>query len=143
MIKHYIFEAATSTEAARIVQVFNEFYNNGKVLDKKKISNFKEEKKSVNIDDFELIKIIGRGNFGRVVLVRKKDNKKLYALKVLFKQELKRLNQVEHIKTEKLILSKHEHPFIVKMYYSFQSADKLYMVLEYVDGGELFFHLKR
>lgn len=97
----------------------------------------------VTINDFELIKIIGRGSFSRVVLVKKKGTNELLAMKVLLKTDLKKRNQVEHTNTEKRILSQYEHPFIVKMYYSFQSADKLYMCLEYVAGGELFFHLKR
>ena len=63
-------------------------------------------------------------------------------MKVLKKEELHRRNQVEHTNTEKRILSTLSNPFIVKMYYSFQSVDKLYMCLEYINGGELFFHLK-
>lgn len=103
----------------------------------------KSSKKRVSIHDFELIKILGRGSFSRVVLVRKKDSGQLYAMKILLKSELKRRNQVEHTNTERRILTNYSHPFIVKLYYSFQTQDKLYMCLEFVSGGELFYHLKR
>ena len=97
----------------------------------------------VSVHDFELIKILGRGSFSRVVLVKKKDSDKQYAMKILLKTELKKRNQVEHTNAERKILSNYKHPFIVKLYYSFQTQDKLYMCLEYVNGGELFYHLKR
>lgn len=102
------------------------------------------DKNKISIDHFELVKVLGKGSFSNVVLVKKKDdNNKLYAMKILNKLELKKRNQVEHTNTEKEILTKFSHPFIVKLYYSFQTQDKLYMCLEYVSGGELFYHLKR
>ncbi|PRP75317.1 protein kinase [Planoprotostelium fungivorum] len=94
-------------------------------------------------DDFELLTIIGKGSFGKVMQVRKKDDGKIFAMKVLRKEAVIARKQVTHTKAEKSILQKIQHPFIVKLHYAFQTADKLYMILDYINGGELFFHLKK
>jgi hypothetical protein len=79
----------------------------------------------VNIDDFELVRVIGKGSFGKVTLVRKKADNKLYAMKVLAKQNIIKRKQVEHTKTERNVLGKLNHPFIVKLHYAFQTEVKL------------------
>lgn len=99
--------------------------------------------KKVCIDDFDLLKVIGKGSFGKVMMVRKKDDNMIYAMKVLRKEAIIARKQVAHTKAEKSILQKIYHPFIVKLNYAFQTDEKLYMVLDYVNGGELFFHLKK
>jgi serine/threonine protein kinase len=98
---------------------------------------------SPSLDDFELLRLIGTGSFAKVLLVRHKDTGVLYAMKVLKKEELFRRNQIDHTKTERLILATLRHPFMVKLRYSFQTDHKLYMVLDFVRGGELFYHLRR
>lgn len=90
-----------------------------------------------------MISVIGKGSYGKVTLVKKKDNQKLYALKILKKSEIVRRNQVEHTMTERRILENIRHPFIVKMDYAFQSDSKLFFALEYCPGGELFFYLSQ
>lgn len=95
------------------------------------------------LDDFELLKVIGKGSYGKVTLVRKKDSKKLFAMKSLNKSNVKRRNQVEHTRTERRVLGRAKHPFIVHLHYAFQTSQKLYFVLDYCPGGELFFHLSR
>jgi len=97
----------------------------------------------VGLDDFELLKVIGKGSFGKVMLVRKKDSRAVWAMKVLNKKTIVARGEVEHTKSEKSILMKLRHPFLVSLHYSFQTADKLYFVMEYINGGELFFHLQR
>ena len=67
----------------------------------------------------------------------------LYAMKILRKSHLVRHRQIERTKTERKVLSVLDHPFIMKMYYAFQTTEKLYLVLDYCPGGELFFHLSR
>jgi len=94
-------------------------------------------------DDFELLTVIGKGSFGKVMQVRKKDDGKIYAMKVLRKEAIIARKQVTHTKAEKSILQKIQHPFIVQLHFAFQTKDKLYMILDYVNGGELFFHLKK
>lgn len=96
----------------------------------------------VTLEDFDLLAVIGKGSFGKVMQVRKKDNGKIYAMKVLTKKTIFERGEVEHTKAEKNILQKLCHPFLVNLNYSFQSADKLYFVMDYVNGGELFFHLQ-
>ena len=97
----------------------------------------------VGLEDFELIKVIGKGSFGKVLLVRKKRDTKLYAMKVLSKPNIVKRKQIEHTRTERRILGVINHPFIVKLHYAFQNEEKLYFILDYAAGGELFFHLSR
>ena len=88
-----------------------------------------------------MIKVIGKGSFGKVLLVRKRDNGLVYAMKVLRKENIIKRNQVEHTRTERHVLGYVRHPFIVGLNYAFQTSEKLYFVLDYCAGGELFFHL--
>jgi serine/threonine protein kinase len=97
----------------------------------------------ISKDDFEQIKLLGRGTFGKVLLVRKISSDKLYAMKILKKDLVKIKNQVDHTKTERKILEQIDHPFIVSLYYAFQDQKKLYLVTEFMQGGELFYHLRK
>lgn len=97
----------------------------------------------VGVEDFDLLNLVGKGSFGKVMQVRKKDNGKIYAMKVLDKKHILDHNEVEHTLAEKHILQKLHHPFLVNLNYSFQTEDKLYFILDYVNGGELFFHLQK
>lgn len=96
---------------------------------------------TVGLNDFEILKVIGKGSFGKVFQVKKTGENEIYAMKVLNKSVIKKKNQIEHTKTERNILGKIDHPFIVGMRYAFQTRDKLYFVLDYCPGGELFYHL--
>jgi len=95
------------------------------------------------VDDFTSLKLIGKGSYGKVFLVQKKDDQKIYAMKILKKKAMIKRNQVNHIKTERKIMELIDHPFIVKLIYAFQTAQKLYMVMDYCPGGELFYHIQR
>ncbi len=99
--------------------------------------------KKYGIEDFELMRVLGKGSFGKVFLVRLLETKQVYAMKVLKKSEVTRRKQVVHTKTERRIMGATDHPFIVTLRFAFQSDEKLYMVTDYCRGGELFFHLKR
>lgn len=98
---------------------------------------------NVTLQDFRMIQVIGRGSFGKVVLVGHKRTKKLYAMKILSKENIVRRKQVEHTRTERRVLGCTRHPFIVGLHYAFQTAHRLYFVLDYCPGGELFYHLSR
>jgi len=104
---------------------------------------FSKNNQKVTKDDFELLNVIGKGSFGKVMQVKKKDDNKIYAMKVLRKEAIIARKQVAHTRAEKSILQKIQHPFIVRLHYAFQTKDKLYMILDYINGGELFFHLKK
>ncbi|XP_043916048.1 serine/threonine-protein kinase Sgk1-like [Protopterus annectens] len=98
----------------------------------------------VKPSDFDYLKIIGKGSFGKVVLARHRDNGKYFAVKVLQKKMILKKKEQKHIMVERSVLLKNvKHPFLVGMHYSFQTADKLFFVLDYVNGGELFYHLQR
>jgi serine/threonine protein kinase len=124
-------------------------------------SSFSFADHQVGVEDFELIRVIGKGSFGKVTLVRKKTSGNLYAMKVLKKSHILKRKQIEHTKTERRVLGSMNHPFIVKLHYAFQVSaslsphlqlthravlqtnSKLFFVLDYAAGGELFFHLTR
>ena len=93
--------------------------------------------------DFDPLRCLGKGTFGTVLLVKQQTTGKLYAQKQFKKASLtvhKRL--IEQTKTERSILeSVNRHPFVVKLFYAFQDHEKLYLILEYAQGGELFTHL--
>merc|ERR1719230_1891886 len=95
------------------------------------------------LDDFLPVKVIGKGSYGKVMLVKHKDSETLYAMKMLRKDHIVKRNQIEHTKAERNVLEKVQHPFIVKLEYAFQTPKKLHMVLTFAQGGELFFHLSR
>lgn len=92
---------------------------------------------------FTRLKLLGRGGIGQVFLVRLKDTDKLYAMKVLTKEDMIVRNKVKRVMTEREILATANHPFIVTMYASFQTADRLCFVMEYCAGGEFFRVLQR
>lgn len=98
---------------------------------------------NVTLKDFVLIKVLGKGSFGKVMLVRKRDSGGIFAMKVLEKENIIRRNQVEHTRTERSVLGCVKNRFIVRMRFAFQTTKKLYFVLDYCPGGELFFHLGR
>jgi len=102
-----------------------------------------EKDSKVCLEDFDLLKVLGEGSFGKVFLVRKKDNKRLYAMKVLRKEYIAKRNQKFNTKTERELLQKMSCPFIIKLHYAFQTQDKLYMVMDFANGGELFTHLRK
>ncbi|KAM0050564.1 putative protein kinase AGC-Pl family [Helianthus debilis subsp. tardiflorus] len=100
-----------------------------------------EKVQSVGLEDFEVMKVVGQGAFGKVYQVRKKDNLEIYAMKVVRKDKIVEKNHAEYMKAERDILTKVDHPFIVQLRYSFQTKYRLYLVLDFVNGGHLFFQL--
>jgi len=103
------------------------------------------DKRDIRIDDFEVSTTLGTGTFGRVRQVKLKSDPThtVYALKMLKKTEILRLNQVDHIKSERAILEEISHPFLVNLKSSFQDSKYIYMLFEYISGGELFSRLRK
>ncbi|KAA0711351.1 Ribosomal protein S6 kinase alpha-5 [Triplophysa tibetana] len=100
----------------------------------------------VGIENFELLKVLGTGAYGKVFLVRKvsgHDSGKLYAMKVLKKATIvQKAKTTEHTRTERQVLEHiRQSPFLVTLHYAFQTETKLHLILDYVNGGELFTHL--
>lgn len=98
--------------------------------------------KRVGLQDFLIRKVIGRGSFGKVFLVEKKNSSEVYAMKSLRKDVIIDYDQVESTKLEKEILMQADHPFLVGMHYVFQTEQKIFFVMRFVRGGELFMHLR-
>ncbi|XP_025086392.1 serine/threonine-protein kinase 38-like isoform X2 [Pomacea canaliculata] len=91
----------------------------------------------LGVDDFESIKVIGRGAFGEVRLVQKRDTGHVYAMKILRKADMLEKDQVAHVRAERDILVEADHTWVVKMFYSFQDAQNLFLIMEFLPGGDL------
>ncbi|KAI0032048.1 kinase-like domain-containing protein, partial [Vararia minispora EC-137] len=103
-----------------------------------------KSKRALTPRDFEFLKLIGRGTFGRVFQVRKRDTKRIYAMKVLSKKEIIAKKEVAHTIGERKILQRSlESPFLVGLKFSFQTDSDLYLVTDFKSGGELFWHLQK
>uniref|UniRef100_A0A674NW68 non-specific serine/threonine protein kinase n=1 Tax=Takifugu rubripes TaxID=31033 RepID=A0A674NW68_TAKRU len=97
----------------------------------------------VTMHDFEYLKLLGKGTFGKVILVKEKATGHYYAMKILKKEVIVAKDEVAHTLTENRVLQNSKHPFLTGLKYSFQTHDRLCFVMEYANGGELFFHLSR
>lgn len=99
----------------------------------------------LTIEDFTITKYLGKGSYGKVLLVRKKNETRdrVYAMKILKKKNLIAMNEVEHVKTERKLMELINHPFIIKLKYAFQNKQRLYLVMDYCPGGELFYHIQK
>jgi len=96
----------------------------------------------LSIDDFELLKVLGQGAFGKVMQVQKKDTNRVYALKTVRKSKILSRPEITSPLVERSIHSRISHPFIIPLKFAFQSPEKLYFVLAFVNGGELLGHLR-
>ena len=95
------------------------------------------------LGDFEILRTLGTGSFGRVHLVQSKHNQRFYAIKVLKKAQVVKMKQVEHTNDERRMLSDVKHPFLITLWGTFQDWKSLYMVMDFVEGGELFTLLRK
>jgi len=91
----------------------------------------------LGVDDFDPIKVIGKGAFGEVRLVQKVDTGHVYAMKILRKADMVEKEQVAHVRAERDILVEADHQWVVKMFYSFQDPANLYLVMEFLPGGDM------
>jgi len=149
--------------------------NQGSLSDDE-FDDVKKENEGVGLDDFEVLKLVGQGAFGKVYQVRKKGTSEIYAMKVMRKDKVVEKNHAEYMKAERDILTKVDHPFVVQLRYSFQVGNchlcacslfpcsdainfavsflpvlithlfwqtkyRLYLVLDFINGGHLFFQL--
>lgn len=96
-----------------------------------------------SLTDFYIMRTLGTGSFGRVHLVRSVHNGRYYAMKVLKKHQVVKMKQVEHTNDERRMLKLVEHPFIIRMWGTFQDSKCLFMVMDYIEGGELFSLLRK
>ena len=95
------------------------------------------------LQDFTIQRTLGTGSFGRVHLVQSKHNQRFYAVKVLKKAQVVKMKQVEHTNDERRMLQQVKHPFSITLWGTFQDSKNLYMVMDFVEGGELFSLLRK
>ncbi|XVE53871.1 hypothetical protein DITRI_Ditri03aG0036400 [Diplodiscus trichospermus] len=114
-----------------------------KDLERKETEFMRLKRHKICVDDFDLLTIIGRGAFGEVRLCREKKSGNIYAMKKLKKSEMLMRGQVEHVRAERNLLAEVASHFIVKLYYSFQDAEYLYLIMEYLPGGDMMTLLMR
>jgi len=121
----------------------NDNNNNEEIMNINNDDDIKS-KRYVTPQDFDLLKVIGMGAFGKVLQVKNKQTKQILAMKVISKRLLKRkTSYVENVQAEREILTKVNHPFIVTMHCSFQTKEKLFIIMDFLAGGELFLRLGR
>ncbi len=96
-----------------------------------------------SLKDFQMLRTLGTGSFGRVHLVRSVHNHRYYAIKVLKKAQVIKMKQVEHTNDERRMLKLVEHPFLIRMWGTFQDSRNLFMVMDFIEGGELFSLLRK
>lgn len=97
----------------------------------------------INMACFDILSVLGRGFYGKVMLCMKKDEGKLFAIKTVHKDKLAKTKKIYTVFNERNILMNVKHPFIVDICYTFQTESKVYFVLEYVEGGTLYHHLRK
>eukprot|EP00250_Pteridium_aquilinum_P003859 c14133_g1_i1 orf=261-1856(-) len=102
-----------------------------------------ENAKKLGPQDFKLLRVVGQGAFGKVFQVQEIETEDIFAMKVMRKDTIMEKNHGEYMKAERDILTKIVHPFIVHLRYSFQTKSKLYLILDFINGGHLFFQLYR
>ncbi|KAB2056989.1 Serine/threonine-protein kinase CBK1 [Gossypium arboreum] len=114
-----------------------------KYLEKKETEYMRRQRHKMGVDDFELLTMIGKGAFGEVRVCREQTTGQVYAMKKLKKSEMLRRGQVEHVKAERNLLAEVDSNCIVKLYCSFQDEDYLYLIMEYLPGGDMMTLLMR
>ncbi|XP_075390462.1 serine/threonine-protein kinase 32C [Tenrec ecaudatus] len=102
-----------------------------------------DEKEDVNFDHFQILRAIGKGSFGKVCIVQKRDTEKMYAMKYMNKQQCIERDEVRNVFRELEILQEIEHTFLVNLWYSFQDEEDMFMVVDLLLGGDLRYHLQQ
>ncbi|EOY14449.1 hypothetical protein QUC31_000043 [Theobroma cacao] len=112
-------------------------------LERRETEYMRLQRRKVGIDDFEQLTVIGKGAFGEVRLCRAKNTGEIFAMKKLKKSEMLSRGQVEHVRSERNLLAEVDSRCIVKLFYSFQDSDFLYLIMEYLPGGDIMTLLMR
>lgn len=103
------------------------------------------KRRKVSLDNFILLKVLGKGNFGKVILSKSKDTGRLCAIKVLKKDNIIQNHDIESARAEKkvfLLATKTKHPFLTNLYCSFQTENRIYFAMEFIGGGDLMWHVQ-
>lgn len=117
--------------------------NGGVQFQTQPLNQTRVTKGKYSLTDFTIQRTLGTGSFGRVHLVQSKHNQRFYAVKVLKKAQVVKMKQVEHTNDERRMLQQVKHPFLITLWGTFQDSKNLYMVMDFVEGGELFSLLRK
>ncbi|GMN35155.1 hypothetical protein TIFTF001_005114 [Ficus carica] len=112
-------------------------------LERRETEYMRLQRRKIGIDDFEQLTVIGKGAFGEVRLCRAKNTGEIFAMKKLKKSEMLSRGQVEHVRSERNLLAEVDSRCIVQLFYSFQDSDFLYLIMEYLPGGDIMTLLMR
>lgn len=138
--KNYYFNKPRRTfYSSTKYESFNDKNQNMKTSSKCNNNSYQE----ISIEDFETIRVIGRGSYGKVVLCRKKDTQKIYAIKMINKIKAITMAKLDALKEEKNIMENANHPFLLKLEFTFHDHKRVYLVMNFLQGGELFTYLKQ
>ncbi|XP_039108365.1 serine/threonine-protein kinase 32C isoform X1 [Hyaena hyaena] len=102
-----------------------------------------DDQEDVNFDHFQILRAIGKGSFGKVCIVQKRDTEKMYAMKYMNKQQCIERDEVRNVFRELEIMQEIEHVFLVNLWYSFQDEEDMFMVVDLLLGGDLRYHLQQ
>ena len=112
-------------------------------MNKPSSNTVRETKGKYALNDFNFQRTLGTGSFGRVHLVQSKHNQRFYAIKVLKKAQVVKMKQIEHTNDERRMLQRCKHPFLITLWGTWQDSRNLYMVMDFIEGGELFSLLRK
>lgn len=135
------------SDALRIVKKFHiEEEPRGSKIDESRPVKMGQNWTSYSLKEFEFISVIGKGNFGKVMLVKTKSEGKLFALKILKKDQIIEGNEFDSVRAEHetlaLVSQTEDCPFLVKCHGLFQSHDRLFLLMDFIAGGDLMFHIQ-
>mmetsp|Transcript_50540 Transcript_50540/g.130262 ORF Transcript_50540/g.130262 Transcript_50540/m.130262 type:complete len:209 (-) Transcript_50540:1377-2003(-) len=106
-------------------------------------SSYEASEPNLSIEDFQLLKVLGDGGYGRVFLAKRKETEEIFAIKIMRKKMLMRKDRIRHVKSEREVLESVDHPFIIRLRHAFQTSSKLYLVMDFIPGGDLYFHINK
>ncbi|XP_034935496.1 cAMP-dependent protein kinase catalytic subunit beta-like [Chelonus insularis] len=136
------------SEKDSIAENLDYYENYKKILDELRYEFMKKWKmkhinKDVSLDDFQVLRTLGIGAFGRVKLIKHKQTSTYYAMKILEKRQLVKTKQIDHTRNEKRVLQSIDYPFVITLSYFCKDNSYLYIILPFINGGELFSYLRR
>lgn len=126
-----------------VISPTNEDFSRGQPTKPHKL---RKKRRKVGLDDFQFLAVLGKGNFGKVMLAESRQTSKLCAIKVLKKDFIVENEEAESVKSEKrvfLTANKEMHPFLLNLHCCFQTENRIYFVMEYVSGGDLMWHIQK
>lgn len=115
----------------------------GRISSKSKSASHIDDGADVIFDHFQILRAIGKGSFGKVCIVQKKDSKQMYAMKYMNKSQCLEKDAVRNVLREIEILAMLDHPFLVNLWFSFQDAEDMFMVVDLLLGGDLRYHIQQ